>query len=260
MPKQQYTPMMQQYWEIKARHKTEILLFRMGDFFEIFFDDAKIAAKELNIALTGRECGMEERAPMCGVPAHSVDGYIAKLVAKGHRVALCEQVENPKDAKGLVKREVVRIITPGTITDESSLEHSKHNYIVAIHSDKLQLGLAVADITTGLFMATAMPAGDEQKLLDEAIRLSPAELLLPDDFKLTRVIENVIGIKATPVPAWTFNSTNAFKCLTSHFGTFNLEGFGLKEGAAEASAAGALLQYLMDTQKSSITQITSLRT
>ena len=260
MPKRQYTPMMQQYLDIKSRHKTEILLFRMGDFFEIFFDDAKLAAKELNIALTGRECGMEERAPMCGVPAHAVDGYIAKLVAKGHRVALCEQVEDPKEAKGLVKREVVRIITPGTITDESSLEHSKHNYIVAIHSDKLQLGLAVADITTGLFMATAMPAGDEQKMLDEAIRLSPAELLLPDDFKLTRVIESVIGIKATPVPAWTFNSTNAFKCLTAHFGTFNLEGFGLKEGAAEVSAAGALLQYLLDTQKSSITQITSLRT
>jgi len=260
MSKNQLTPMMQQYMDIKANHKNDILLFRLGDFFEIFFDDAKLAARELNIVLTARDCGLPECAPMCGVPAHAVDGYIAKLVSKGHRVALCEQVEDPKLAKGIVKREVVRIITPGTITDESSLEHNKHNYIVAIHTDKLQLGLAVADITTGLFMATSMPAGDEQKLLDETIRLSPAELLLPDDFKLTRVIENVIGMKSTPVPAWTFNSTNAFKSLTTHFGTLNLEGFGLKEGAAEVAAAGALLQYILDTQKSAVNQITSLRT
>jgi len=254
------TPMMQQYLTIKAKHKNDILMFRLGDFFEIFFEDAKTAARELNIALTARDCGMAERAPMCGVPAHAVDGYIAKLVEKGYRVALCDQVEDAKQAKGLVAREVVRVITPGTITDAHFLEDGKHNYIVAIHNTKQQLGLAVADITTGLFMATSMPAGDEQKLLDEAIRLSPAELLLPDDFKLTRIIENTVGVKSTPVPTWTFHPANAFKCLTDHFGTLNLEGFGIREGSAEVCAAGALLAYLIETQRKSLTQITALRT
>ena len=255
----QYTPMMQQYLSIKARHKNDILLFRMGDFFEIFFEDAKIASRDLNIALTGRDCGMPERAPMCGVPAHAVDGYIAKLVGKGHRVALCEQVEDPKYAKGIVQREVVRVFTPGTMTDSAYLDDGKHNYIVAIHSDRQNLGLAVADITTGLFMATAMPIGSEQKLLDEVVRLSPAELVLSEDFKLTRVIETVVGIKSTPAPTWTFAPVNAFKCLTEHFGTFNLEGFGLREGQAEVSVAGGLLAYLLETQKKTISQITALR-
>jgi len=255
----QYTPMMQQYQAIKARHKDDILLFRMGDFFEIFFEDAKVASKELNIALTARDCGMPERAPMCGVPAHAVDGYIAKLVGKGHRVALCEQIEDPKHAKGIVQREVVRVFTPGTMTDSAYLDDGKHNYIVAIHSDKQNLGLAVADITTGLFMATAMPIGSEQKLLDEVVRLSPAEVVLPEDFKLTRVVETVVGIKATIAPAWTFANVNAYKCLTEHFATFNLEGFGLRESQAEVSVAGALLAYLLETQKKAISQITALR-
>jgi len=254
------TPMMEQYMSIKANYKNDILMFRMGDFFEIFFDDAKIAAKELNIALTGRDCGLAERAPMCGVPAHSADGYIAKLVQKGHRVALCEQVEDPKQAKGLVAREVVRVFTPGTMTDADYLDAHKHNYIVAIHCNKMQIALAVADITTGLFMATSLPSGEEQKLLDEAVRLAPAELLLSEDFKLTRVVESVVGVRATPVPVWTFLPTNAYKCLTDHFGTYNLEGFGLREGAAEISAAGALLAYLIDTQKKAISQITALKT
>ena len=254
-----YTPMMQQYFAIKAQHQNDILMFRMGDFFEIFFDDAKLAASELNIALTGRDCGMPERAPMCGVPAHAVDGYIAKLVGRGHRVALCEQVEDPKLAKGLVQREVVRVFTPGTMTDANFLDEGKHNYIIAIHSDKMQLGLAVADITTGLFMATAMPIGDEQKLLDEIVRLAPAELILPENFNLTRVVESVAGLRATATPAWTYATTNAYKCLTDHFGTYNMEGFGLRENSAEVAVAGALLAYLQETQKKAIAQITALR-
>jgi len=253
------TPMMQQYMKIKSNHKNDILMFRMGDFFEIFFDDAKLASKELNIALTARDCGMPERAPMCGVPAHSVDGYIAKLVKKGYRVALCEQIEDPKHAKGIVKREVVRVFTPGTMTDEAFLEDGKHNYIVAVQSDRQSLSLAVADITTGLFMATAFPAGAEQKLLDEVVRLSPVELILPEDFRITRVVETIVGIRATAAPTWTFHPTNAYKCLTDHFATFNLEGFGLRENSAEIPAAGALLAYLMETQRSAISQITALR-
>ena len=250
---------MEQYLSIKSNHKNDILMFRLGDFFEMFFEDAKLAASELNIALTGRDCGMGERAPMCGVPAHAVDGYIAKLVAKGHRVALCEQVEDAKQAKGIVARDVVRVYTPGTMIDGDYLDAGQHNYIVAMHSNKNELAIAVADITTGLFMAMTLPAGDEQKLLDEAVRLAPAELLLAEDFKLRRVVESVLGVRATTVPAWTFAPANAYKCLTDHFGTFNLEGFGLRESAAEVPVAGALLAYLMDTQRKAIAQITALR-
>jgi len=260
MPKGKLTPMMEQYMSIKANHRNDILMFRLGDFFEIFFEDAKLAAAELGIALTARDCGLEERAPMCGVPAHAVDGYIAKLVAKGHRVALCEQVSDPKLSKGIVDREVVRVFTPGTMTDSDYLDAHRHNYIVALHGNNMRLSLAVADITTGLFMATSMPVSEEQKLLDEAVRLAPAELLLADDFRLTRVVENIVGIKATAVPAWTFSQANAEKTLTTHFGTHNLEGFGLRTGAAEISAAGALLSYLMDTQKGAVSQITALKT
>jgi DNA mismatch repair protein MutS len=251
--------MMEQYFSIKANHKDAILMFRLGDFFEIFFDDAKIASKELDIALTGRDCGQEERAPMCGVPAHAVDGYIAKLVEKGYRVALCDQIEDAKFAKGIVKRDVIRVITPGTITDANCLDEGRHNYIAAIHSDKAGFSLASADITTGLFMVAIIPERNEQKLLDELTRINPAEIILSENFSLTRVVENITGIKATIAPAWTFHHTNALKCLTEHFGTMHLEGFGLDENAAEIPVAGALLMYLTDTQKNALSQITRLK-
>ncbi|MCL2576622.1 MAG: DNA mismatch repair protein MutS [Defluviitaleaceae bacterium] len=258
MPK--LTPMMEQYFAIKANHKDAILMFRLGDFFEIFFEDAKIAAKELDIALTGRDCGQEERAPMCGVPAHAVDGYIAKLVEKGYRVAICDQVEDAKQAKGIVKRDVIRVVTPGTITDANFLEEGQHNYIVAISSDKAGFSLASADITTGLFMATALPnEQSEQKLMDELSRISPAEIILPENFPYTRVVENVTGLKATIAPAWSFHHANARKALIEHFGTMHLEGFGISDGANEVPAAGALLIYLTDTQKSALSQITRLK-
>ena len=252
------TPMMEQYMTIKKSHKDEILMFRMGDFFEIFFEDAKTAAKELNIALTGRDGGLPERVPMCGVPAHAVDGYIARLIQKGYRVALCDQVENPKQAKGLVKREVVRIITPGTITDAKLLDETQHNYIAAIHKGKDINTIAVADITTGLFMITALPQ-NQQKLIDEIARISPAELLIPENFPLTRIVETVIGKKATTRPPWAFHQTNALKTLTDHFGTMHLEGFGLAKDAPEIPAAGALLAYIAETQKNTLTQITSIK-
>ena len=254
-----YTPMMEQYFSIKSQHKDAILLFRLGDFFEIFFEDAKIAAKELDIALTGRDCGQKERAPMCGVPAHAADGYIAKLVEKGYRVAVCDQVEDAKQARGIVKREVIRVITPGTVTDANLLEEGAHNYIVAVHSDKRRFSISAADITTGLFIATEIPDRDEQKLLDELSRLNPAEVLLAEDFPLIRVVETIVGSKPTLAPAWTFHPTNAHKCLTEHFGTMHMEGFGLEANAAEIPPAGALLAYLADTQRSSLTQITNLK-
>ncbi|MCL2224287.1 MAG: DNA mismatch repair protein MutS [Defluviitaleaceae bacterium] len=255
MPK--LTPMMEQYFAIKANHKDAILMFRLGDFFEIFFEDAKIAAKELDIALTGRDCGQEERAPMCGVPAHAVDGYIAKLVEKGYRVALCDQVEDAKQAKGIVKRDVIRVVTPGTITDANFLEEGRHNYIVAVSGDKSGFSVASADITTGLFMATFV--GDENKLPDELSRINPAEVILPENFPLTRIVENFTGVKATTAPAWTFHHANAKKTLVEHFGTMHLEGFGIADNAAEIPAAGALLAYLSDTQRSALSQITRLK-
>lgn len=259
---QKLTPMMEQYFSIKANHKDAILMFRLGDFFEIFFEDAKVAAKELDIVLTGRDHGQEERAPMCGVPAHAVDGYIAKLVEKGYRVALCDQVEDARQAKGIVKREVIRVVTPGTITDANFLDEKRHNYIAAIYSDKANFSLAAADITTGLFMATAIVRAEksEQKLLDELSRINPAEVVLPENFPLMQAIENVTGIKATTAPAWTFHPANAQKCLKEHFGTYHLEGFGISENAAEIPAAGGLLAYLADTQKGALAQITRLKT
>jgi DNA mismatch repair protein MutS len=250
--------MMEQYFSIKANHKDAILMFRLGDFFEIFFEDAKIASKELEIALTGRDCGQEERAPMCGVPAHAVDGYIAKLVEKGYRVALADQVEDAKFAKGIVKRDVIRVITPGTITDTNFLDEGRNNFVAAVFGDKNNFSVAAADITTGLFMATAC-GKDEQKLLDELSRIGAAEIILPENFTLTRVVENVCGVKATFAPAWTFHAGNAQKILAEHFGTLHLEGFGLSDNAPEIPVAGALLAYLADTQKNALSQITRLK-
>jgi DNA mismatch repair protein MutS len=257
-----YTPMMEQYFSIKSKFEHCILMFRLGDFFEMFFEDAKIASNALGIALTARDCGQEERAPMCGVPAHAVDGYIARLVAQGYHVALCDQIEDAKLAKGIVKRDVVRVVTPGTVTDNHLLEENRHNYIACIQAltkkDKAELfSIATADITTGLFMVTVLQ--DSQKLMDELTRIAPAEILLSEDFPLARVVENLTGLKATAAPVWTFNHSNAFKCLTEHFYTLHLEGFGLSQDAPEIPAAGALLAYLAETQKHALAQITRIK-
>ncbi|MCL2188069.1 MAG: DNA mismatch repair protein MutS [Defluviitaleaceae bacterium] len=252
-----YTPMMQQYFSIKEKVPQCILMFRLGDFFEMFFEDAKTASQALGIALTARDCGQEERAPMCGVPAHAVDGYIARLVAQGFHVAICDQVEDAKLAKGIVKRDVVRVITPGTVTDANLLEENRYNYITCIHNEKDAFAIATADISTGLFMVTLVDSS--QKMTDELTRIQPAEILLPENFPLARVVENITGLKATAAPLWTFTQANAFKCLTEHFYTLHLEGFGLSQNAAQIPAAGALLAYLAETQKNAMTQITALK-
>jgi DNA mismatch repair protein MutS len=254
-----FTPMMEQYFTIKNQYQYCILFFRLGDFFEMFFDDALIASKELDIALTGRDCGQAERAPMCGVPAHAADGYIARLVEKGYHVAICDQVEDAKHAKGIVKRDVVRVVTPGTITDANMLNEGQNNYICALFADKQYFSLATADVTTGVFMATRVSVRDPSKLFDELSRLHPAELILPEGFALKREAENIAGLKATPAPMWMFYPANAYKCLTAHFKTHHLEGFGLKERDAEILAAGALLQYLSQTQKNALAQITAIK-
>ena len=179
------TPMMQQYVNIKEQYKDAILLFRLGDFYEMFFEDAKVVSKELELTLTGKSCGLEERAPMCGVPFHAADVYINRLVQRGYKVAICEQVEDPKTAKGMVKREVIRIATPGTNIDMQSLDETKNNYIMSIVYSVDKFGVAIADVTTGLFMVTEMDS--QRKLLDELNKFSPSEIICNEAFYMSSI-------------------------------------------------------------------------
>ena len=260
------TAMMEQYLTKKKENPSCLLLFRLGDFYELFFDDAIIASKDLGIALTGRNYGEAERAPMCGVPYHAADGYIAQLVEKGHKVAVCEQMESPKPgAKGPVRREVVRIITPGTITDPNMLEEGKNNYIVCLNRIKKGCALAAADITTGAFTTMlfsidkSAEKDDSKRIIDEVARFYPAEILVDESFSHKAALEASLGIKPTTLPIWNFSADFAYKLLTTHFNTKHLEGFGLKENAKEIPAAGALLMYLQETQKGALDQITSIK-
>ena len=169
------SPMMTQYVETKKQYPDCILFYRLGDFYEMFFEDALTASKELEITLTGKECGLEERAPMCGVPYHAVEGYLNRLVAKGYKVAICEQVEDPKQAKGIVKREVVRIVTPGTNLDTQALDETKNNYIMCIVYIADRYGVSIADISTGDYFVTELPDGS--RLMDEIYKFSPSEII-----------------------------------------------------------------------------------
>ena len=175
----EYSPMMQHYLDTKENYKDCILFYRLGDFYEMFFDDAKLASRELEITLTGRECGQEERAPMCGVPFHAANMYIAKLIEKGYKVAICEQLEDPKQAKGIVKRDVIRVVTPGTVIEDNLLEEKKNNYIMSIYKQGIFFGVAVCDISTGDFLATQIKETNNFiKLLDEIARYYPAEIVV----------------------------------------------------------------------------------
>ncbi|MCL2707825.1 MAG: DNA mismatch repair protein MutS [Defluviitaleaceae bacterium] len=254
-----YTPMMEQYFQIKEQNPSCLLFFRLGDFYEMFFDDAVTASRELDIVLTGRDCGKEERAPMCGVPFHAADGYVAKLVDKGYRVAICEQVEDPRIAKGIVRREIVRIVTPGTVTDAKKLDEAKNNFISCVSERNGIIGIASADITTGLFFVSSHPAERANGMLDELARIAPAEIITHETFSRRTSVENHTGLKLTHSPEWTYNPQNALKLLTGHFKTHSLEGFGIESDSPAIPAAGALLHYLRETQKDSIAQITSIK-
>ena len=177
------TPMMQQYMAIKEQYKDCILFYRLGDFYEMFYDDALTASRELEITLTGKNCGQEERAPMCGVPYHAVDAYLNKLVAKGYKVAICEQAEDPKQAKGIVKREVIRIVTPGTNLSQQALDEGRNNYLMCLVYDNNQFGLAITDISTGDFYTTEVATLKE--LYDEIHRFSPSEIICNDSFYMS---------------------------------------------------------------------------
>ena len=204
------SPMMQKYLETKRSYKDCILFYRLGDFYEMFFDDALVASKELELTLTGKNCGLEERAPMCGVPFHACDIYINRLVSKGYKVAICEQVEDPKLAKGLVKREVVRIATPGTNIDMASIEESRNNYIMSIVYVLGCFGIAVSDITTGVFMLTEVQT--LPKLMDEIYKFSPSEIVCNDSLLLSGINEDElrdkIGISVYTLDNLYFNEEN----------------------------------------------------
>ena len=175
----EFSPMMQHYLEIKEQYKDCIVFYRLGDFYEMFFDDAITASRELEITLTGRDCGQEERAPMCGVPFHAAESYISKLIEKGYKVAICEQLEDPKECKGIVKRDVIRVVTPGTVTESNCLDEKKNNYIMSVFKKGIYFGLAVCDVTTGDFFATQIKdTNNFAKLIDEISKYSPAEIIV----------------------------------------------------------------------------------
>ena len=257
------TPMMEQYFEIKNRYKYCLLFFRLGDFYEMFFDDAIIASKELDLTLTGRDCGQEERAPMCGVPFHSADGYIAKLVEKGYSVAICEQVEDPKKSTGIVKRDVIRVVTPGTVLDNSILDETKNNYIMCIYADKSGFGISVCDVTTGEFQTSEFVSVNAyNKIFDETAKFKPAEIICNEyfkDFGGVSEFKNRFDIKITVNDDWTFERNNAYKILCDHFKVLNLDGFGLTDNIYCIKSSGALMQYLYDTQKNDLHHISNLK-
>ena len=255
------TPMMQKYLETKKEYPDCILFYRLGDFYEMFFEDALTASKELEITLTGKNCGLEERAPMCGVPFHAVENYLNKLVAKGYKVAICEQVEDPKMAKGLVKREVVRIVTPGTNLDTQALDETKNNYIMCIVYIADRYGVSIADVTTGDYYVTELDT--ERKLLDEIHKFTPSEIICNEAFYMTGMdfeeLKHRLNIAIYSLDSWYFSDETAKGTLLSHFKVADIQGLGLEDYESGTIAAGALLKYLYETQKNNLANMTSLQ-
>ena len=254
------TPMMKQYMETKSQYQDCILFYRLGDFYEMFFEDALTASRELEITLTGKNCGQEEKAPMCGVPYHAVEGYLNRLVAKGYKVAICEQVEDPKTTKGIVKREVVRIVTPGTNLDTQALDETKNNYIMCIVYIADRYGVSVADISTGDYFVTEIP--DSAKLLDEIYRFSPWEIICNEAFYMSGVdmdgMKDRLGITIYSLESWYFDDEVCRKKLLEHFEVSSFAGLGLADYDCGIISAGALLQYLLETQKNSLSNLTHI--
>ena len=251
------TPMMQQYMETKKQYKDCILFYRLGDFYEMFFEDAITASRELEITLTGKDCGLEERAPMCGVPFHAVDGYLNRLVSKGYKVAICEQVEDPKLAKGIVKREVIRIVTPGTNLNTQALEESKNNYLMCIACFQNRIGVSIVDVTTGDFYMTEVEG--LAKLQDEIYKYMPTEIICNDAFVMSGYdIEDLkgrLGMAVYTLEPWYFDDDGCRKCLMNHFKVNTLAGLGLEDFPSGMISAGAAMQYLLETQKTDLTHI-----
>ena len=254
------SPMMQHYLQVKEEYPGCIIFYRLGDFYEMFFEDAKVVSKELELTLTGRACGLEERAPMCGVPFHAADTYLNRLVQKGYKVAICEQVEDPSTAKGMVKREVVRIATPGTNIDMQALDETRNNYIMCIVYSVEKFGIAIADVTTGDFMVTEVDT--ERKLLDEINKFSPSEIICNDAFYMSGFdvddLKDRMHIAVTSLDSWYFGEDLAKETLLSHFKIYTLEALGLQDYDCGMMASGVLLKYLYETQKNSLSNILSI--
>lgn len=256
----QLTPLMQQYVQIKEQYKDCILFYRLGDFYEMFFEDAHICSKELEIALTGKNIGQEERAPMCGVPFHAVEGHLSKLVSRGYRVAICEQVEDPKQAKGIVKREVIRIVTPGTNLNTQVLDETKNNYLMAVVHTTNAYGISIVDVTTGDYYVTEVES--DRKLMDEIFKWSPSEIICNDTFFVSGIdietLKSNYNIALSPLEPWYFDDDLCVRALREHFHVATLDGLGLKDYTIGVIAAGCIMQFLQETQKSSLSHITKL--
>ncbi len=254
--------MFDQYLSAKKDHPDALMFFRMGDFYEMFFEDAQIASRVLGITLTCRNKNADNPIPMAGIPVKAADGYLAKMIRAGYRVAICEQVEDPRKAKGLVARKVVRIVTPGTLTEDDVLDERSNNFLAAVMPGKKQYGLAWVDLSTGLFEVTEVI---RDKLCDEVARLSPAEILLPEDERgleggIELALRETTPAMATFTPRWAYGRETAYEALTRHFGTSNLSGFDCETlGAEGIGAAGAILHYLGETQRVALRHIRTLR-
>jgi DNA mismatch repair protein MutS len=252
--KSKVTPSRKQYLNIKAQHQDAIVFFRLGDFYETFDDDARLAAKELDLVLTSRPQGKNQRTPMAGVPHHAAEGYIARLIAKGYKVALCEQIGDSSQIKGLMPREVVRVFTAGTVIEPGMLDAGRNNYLTAVLLEGNRVGLAYADVTTGHFATTQF--NGRRRLTEELARLDPAELLLPDSELALSDIAKAIS----RLPDWRFEEGNARQTLLRHFGVNSLAAFGCEGKPLATRAAGAILHYLQETQKGAVGQIQRLAT
>ena len=254
------TPMMQQYMAIKEQYKDCILFYRLGDFYEMFYDDALTASRELEITLTGKNCGQEERAPMCGVPYHAVDVYLNKLVAKGYKVAICEQAEDPKQAKGIVKREVIRIVTPGTNLSQQALDEGRNNYLMCLVYDNNQFGLAITDISTGDFYTTEVATLKE--LYDEIHRFSPSEIICNDSFYMSGAslddFKDRLHVSVSTLDTWYMDEAVSVQKIKEHFRVASLDGLGLTDFPSGTLAVGALLLYLYETQKNTLDNLTKI--
>ncbi len=254
------SPMMQHYLKTKEENPGCILFYRLGDFYEMFFDDALTVTKELEITLTGKDCGLEERAPMCGVPYHAAETYINRLVAKGYKVAICEQMEDPKTARGMVKREVIRVVTPGTNMNTMGIEESRNNYLMSIVYMEDRFGLSIADISTGDCYVTEVDKA--RKLLDEIGKFAPSEIICNQPFFVSGVdvgdLRERLQITLNGLAAWYFDDALCKKTLLEHFHLISLEGLGLGDYDSGLIAAGALFLYLRETQKNNLSNMTRI--
>lgn len=254
------TPMMQNYIKMKEEYKDCIVFYRLGDFYEMFYEDAKVCSEELELTLTGKSCGLEEKAPMCGVPFHAVDGYLNKLVTKGYKVAICEQVEDPKTAKGLVKRAVTRVVTPGTNLNTQALDATKNNYLMCIVYTTNAYGVSYVDVTTGDYYLAEFSS--QNQLLDEIGKVMPSEIICNDSFLVSGAdfedLQGRLGIVVSAIDAWHFDEERCIDTLKRHFKVGSLAGLGLDDYTIGMVAAGAVMQYLEETQKISLDHITKL--